>query len=390
MSRGPPAGVGGLERGGAPGGKNADRDVGAPRDPVAVGSGPGRSRTRVAFRVLWSPGGADPFRRVGPTARPRRLGPPAYGSVRDFGEVSDRRVAAPGSAPQARRRPPAPKDELRRRPTIKNAQGMVPAELASDSARAQPAFGPRTLEAGSLREVSERPNPQPHVHRPDRDDHTRAVTWADPATADASVPRGPPCSSAGRPPRGERRAIPPSVLGLCGFPPVHVGVAHSWGECVTPPRARCCPNLTFESTLETLVARCACEAVAASRSSAGTSPDPGLMLARWDPEADLNRAGRSRHSMTNDQLLDAVFPDNPRRHPHRIAGGTHAGMRELFGRQRPQLSGRPPRNVGTAESYRTSVRRRRTLWTPSSPVRTPRVGAADRLPTTAVRRHRTP
>jgi hypothetical protein len=59
---------------------------------------------------------------------------------------------------------------------------------------------------------------------------------------------------------------------------------------------------------------------------------------RRNSEPDLNGSWRPSDGVSDDQLFDAVIPDNPCRDPHGFAGGGDAGVRELFGRQGPRLS----------------------------------------------------
>lgn len=77
----------------------------------------------------------------------------------------------------------------------------------------------------------------------------------------------------------------------------------------------------------------------------GSSPHPGLMLMRWDAEANLNRARSPGHRMADDELLNPVFPRDPGGDPHRLTYRVHAGVGELLRRERPRLPSSPTRHL---------------------------------------------
>jgi hypothetical protein len=77
----------------------------------------------------------------------------------------------------------------------------------------------------------------------------------------------------------------------------------------------------------------------------GSSPHPGLMLMRWDAEANLNCARSPGHRMADDELLNPVFPRDPGGDPHRLTHRVHAGVGELLRRERPRLPSSPTRHL---------------------------------------------
>ena len=97
----------------------------------------------------------------------------------------------------------------------------------------------------------------------------------------------------------------------------------------TSPRAR-------RSSTSSRRASCA-EYPAASCPGDGAGPHPSLVLVRWYAEADVDGPRRPGDRVSDDELLDAVLPDDPGRDSDRFRRRGHAGLGELLRRQGPRM-----------------------------------------------------